>query len=263
MLRYLLARGTTSSTDDGAFRARGEAVSRLEGFSDTVFGFAITLLVISQKAPDTAADVLGMEHIVLPFVAAFFALFAIWRAQFDFFRRYGLEDRRTVNLTGVLLMFVLLVIYPLRFLCGFIFDVLPRALVAGNDSMKSAVTLDVLPKVVMLYAIGFGGVMAMLALLYRHAAGRSESLDLSELELFDTRVLARRFTGAAVTSGAIVLWCVAMLSIPADHIHGRDSVWRAGYTYGWVAVMLVAATQGAMLRRLKRARPSPAVPFRP
>jgi Endosomal/lysosomal potassium channel TMEM175 len=265
LLRYLLTRGSTSSTDDGAFRVRGEAVSRLEGFSDTVFGFAITLLVISLKPPETATEVLNLLHSVLPFIASFFVLFGLWRAQFDFFRRYGLEDRRTVTLTGVLLMFVLLFIYPLRFLSGFILDVLPRALLAGNDSMKSAASLYVLPKVLMLNAISIAGVMAVLALLYRYAATKSESLELSELELFDTRVSARRYAGIAVTNGATALWCVVLLSLPTDNIQDRDSAWHAGYIWGWLVVLVVAMTQSAALRRMKRARASisPAVPSLP
>jgi len=42
-----------AGTGDGAprFHLRSESVSRLEGFSDTAFGFAITLLVVSLAVP--------------------------------------------------------------------------------------------------------------------------------------------------------------------------------------------------------------------
>lgn len=40
---------------DGDFRVRGKEVSRVEGLSDAVFGFAITLLVVSLEVPKTFA----------------------------------------------------------------------------------------------------------------------------------------------------------------------------------------------------------------
>jgi Predicted integral membrane protein len=230
-------------------------VSRLEGFSDTVFGFALTLLVISLKAPDSSNELLAYRHSVLPFVVSFLALFRLWRLQFDFFRRFGLEDGTTIRLTGFLLMFVLLAVYPLRFLATFAFDVLPRALLAGNDSMKAVMPMEMIPKILMLYAIGFGGIMAVLALLYRHAAAQSDTIGLSELELFETRAHARRFVSVVVTNGAIVLWCVMMLSLGADHIRARDSVWSMGYRMGQAGAVLVAVAQGVILRRLNRRRP--------
>ena len=255
LLRALLAR-SAGPDGDGAFKTRGEAVSRLEGFSDTVFGFALTLLVISLKAPDSSDELLAYRHSVLPFVVSFLALFRLWRLQFDFFRRFGLEDGTTIRLTGLLLMFVLLAVYPLRFMATFALDVLPRALLAGNDSMKAMMTMDMIPKILMLYAIGFGGIMAVMALLYRHAASRSVSLGMSELELFDTRAQARQFAGVTVTNGAILLWCVMMLSLGADHIRTRDTVWLMGYRLGQAAVVVVAVSQGMLLRRFKRGRPT-------
>jgi hypothetical protein len=133
-------------------------------------------------------------------------------------------------------------------------DVLPRALLAHDDSMKASMTMDLLPRVLMLYALGLAGVMSVLSLLYRHAGSRSASLGLSAMELFDTRALARRYAGIALVNGTIVLWCVGMLSIGADHVQKRDLVWNLGYTVGYVAVMLTVVTQAITLRRLKRAR---------
>ena len=40
----------------------------------------------------------------------------VWLAQYRFFRRYGLEDARTVRLNVVLLCFVVFFVYPLKFL---------------------------------------------------------------------------------------------------------------------------------------------------
>ena len=50
MLRSSLA---NSAVDGSGFRIRSREVSRLEGLSDAVFGFAITLLVVSLEVPET------------------------------------------------------------------------------------------------------------------------------------------------------------------------------------------------------------------
>jgi hypothetical protein len=241
-LRYLLRRDSAADADL-SFRTRGSEVSRIEGFSDTVFGFAITLLVISTQVPATIADLLAMRHAVLPFIASFFVLFMVWRAQFDFFRRFGLEDRRTVHLTGLLMMVVLLGVYPVRFLCTFMLDVLPFALVRGNESMRAMMTLADIPKAMLAYAVGSWGVAFIFSRLYRHAASQHATLGLSELELFDTRLVGL----------AVVAWCVGMLLL-GDHIGRRDLVWRAGYYLGWMGVAAVGALQRRAVRRLARDR---------
>ena len=89
------------------FRLRSESVSRLEGFSDTAFGFAITLLVVSLAVPSRFGQ-LHQQLRGLPVFAVTFALVAtIWYAQFVFFRRYALSAVVTVVLT-LLLLFVVL-----------------------------------------------------------------------------------------------------------------------------------------------------------
>lgn len=253
LLRYLVTRDSSTPDRDLSFRIRGAEVSRLEGFSDAVFGFAITLLVISAKAPDTSTELLSMSHAVLPFVASFAVLFGLWRAQFNFFRRYGLEDRRTITLTGVLLMIVLLAVYPLRFLCTVMLDAVPAALLAGNDSMHRVILLGDLPKVLLLYAIGFLGVSLVFWRLYAHAATQHGAIGLSELELFDTRVIQRRWLGSAIGAGALVLWCVALLSLGV-HTARRDSTWALVYELGLPLVVLTNVAQRVTLRRLARER---------
>ena len=55
MLRTQLARNDIES---GAFRWRSHEISRVEGLSDAVFGFAITLLVVSLEVPKTFNELL-------------------------------------------------------------------------------------------------------------------------------------------------------------------------------------------------------------
>lgn len=253
LLRTLLARDSSAADVDLSFHTRGAEVSRLEGFSDAVFGFAITLLVISAKAPDSSTELLAMRHAVLPFVASFAVLFGLWRAQFNFFRRFGLEDRRTIRLTGMLLMIVLLGVYPVKFLMTFFLDVLPVALARGDNSMKAVMPIEALPKVLLLYAVGFAGVTFVFARLYRHAAVQYLSPALSELELFDTRAIERRWLGMSTMGVAIGVWCLLMLTM-RSHTAQRDIIWNLGYDIGLVIVAGTGVFQRRAIRRLARER---------
>jgi low temperature requirement protein LtrA len=85
------------------FRWRSHEVTRVEGFSDAVFGFAVTLLIVSLEVPHTSTELLATMRGFGAFVVTFFMLAALWYRQFVFFRRYGLEDRVTVILNLVLL----------------------------------------------------------------------------------------------------------------------------------------------------------------
>jgi hypothetical protein len=253
LLHRLFLRDTAGPDVDLSFKTRGADVSRLEGFSDAVFGFAITLLVISGTAPRTMDELIAMWHAVLPFIASFFILFTLWRAQFDFFRRYGLEDRRTIWLTGVLLMIVLIAVYPVKFLCTFVLDVLPVAIVRGDDSMKAMMTLDGVPKVLLLYAVGYAGIAFVFARLYRHAETEHVLLGLSDLERFDTRVQERRWQGMCYVGLAIIAWCLAMLSL-GRHIAARDLVWQRVESAGCLVVILTGVLQRRAIRRMQGTR---------
>jgi uncharacterized membrane protein len=95
---------------------RGRDISRIEGFSDAVFGFAVTLLVVALEVPRTSGELLDTMRGFGSFLITFAILFSIWYRQFIFFRRYGLEDRTTVALNGVLIVVVLFFVYPLKFI---------------------------------------------------------------------------------------------------------------------------------------------------
>src|SRR6185369_8333908 len=103
------------------FRWRSHEITRVEGFSDAVFGFAVTLLIVSLEVPRTSGELLETMRGFGAFLATFVILAGMWYAQFTFFRRYGLEDRKTVVLNLALLFTVLFFIYPLKFLFSALF----------------------------------------------------------------------------------------------------------------------------------------------
>jgi uncharacterized membrane protein len=53
------------------FRLRGTSMSRLDGFSDVVFGFALTLLVVSLEVPKTYIELRNVLLGFLPFSICF------------------------------------------------------------------------------------------------------------------------------------------------------------------------------------------------
>src|SRR5499433_533967 len=100
------------------FRLRGTTLSRLEVFSDVIFGLALTLLVVSLQVPKNFGELRVSVRGFVPFAICFGLFSLLWHAQYKFFRRYALEDRATLALNSVLLFLVLFYVYPLKFLFG-------------------------------------------------------------------------------------------------------------------------------------------------
>ena len=96
--------------------ARRHEVSRLEAFSDAVFAFALTLLVVSLEVPSSYADLMRLMTGFVPFAASFALLTWIWYEHTAFFRAYGLQDPLTAAINAMLLFVVLFYVYPLKFL---------------------------------------------------------------------------------------------------------------------------------------------------
>src|SRR5436305_12561064 len=99
-----------------SFRWRGREVSRLEGFSDAVFAFAVTLLVVALEVPRTFEGLMDDVREFPAFIASFCMLLTFWNGHYRFFRRYGLENGFTRYITFAILMMVLFSVYPLKFL---------------------------------------------------------------------------------------------------------------------------------------------------
>src|ERR671920_1754514 len=75
-----------------SFRWRGEDVSRIEGFSDAVFAFAVTLLVVSLEVPNTFDELLATMRGFVAYAITGWLLYSVWFDHYIFFRRFGLQD---------------------------------------------------------------------------------------------------------------------------------------------------------------------------
>ena len=158
-----------------AFRLRAHEVSRIEAFSDIVFGFALTLIVVSLEVPESFEELMHEMRGFLGFAICFAVLMWIWHAHYTFFRRYALTDGYTITINTMLLFLVLYYVYPLKF----IFSIVTGA-IDPHGSGGNAVRLFII------YGLGFSGIFALLLLLYAHAYHRREELQLNEFEVHDT-----------------------------------------------------------------------------
>lgn len=178
---------------------RGRDVSRIEGFSDAVFGFALTLLVASiEVPPDFEALKLTLRGF-LPFALTFALISWIWYLHYSFFRQYGLEDRITIVLNCVLLFVVLFFVYPLKVMAN---NLVPLFTGIGENGFLTLSEYD--NRFLMVcYSSGVVAVFLVFLLLHLNAYRQRETLALSEVDLYDigTAVRAHGFsTSLGVTS---------------------------------------------------------------
>jgi uncharacterized membrane protein len=162
---------------------RRHEISRLEAFSDAVFAFALTLLVVALEVPKNYGELMRTMSGFLPFACCFALLVWIWYEHNLFFRRFGLQDNYTVVLNGALLFVVLFYVYPLKFMFSSLFARIVPALRDTAEPMR----LRELANASAVYSAGFVVLFLMFVLLYRHVYAKRDALGLTELEAFDAR----------------------------------------------------------------------------
>jgi uncharacterized membrane protein len=244
----LISNGIGRSTD---FHWRGHEITRIEGLSDAVFAFAVTLLVVSLEVPKTFTELAETMHGFGAFLISFLLLFAVWFNQYKFFRRYGLQDTTTVLLNAALLFVVLFYVYPLKFLFSFLIDRftgghgevrLPNgnvaAMIENHEQMAGLMVI---------FSLGYLAVFGVFVLLFWHAYRKRDVLELDELEQFDTRESIQE---SALNCG------IAILSLLVVAIGGASRAGLAGMTYMLTpAVMtLNGMIMGKRRRKLERLR---------
>jgi hypothetical protein len=209
------------------FSSTSREVTRLEGFSDAVFGFAITLLVVSLEVPATYDDLMVAFRGLPVFAITFAMLLLVWHEHHTFFRQFGLQDGVTIWLNGLLLFVVMVYIYPLKFLF---------AMLAGfrgevqNGLPVGMIRVDQVVPLMVMYGIGFAAIFGVLALMYLHAA-RLERLGAPDTDQ-DSGSRLDALIGAG-HCGVYVL--VGLLSIAIAAIgNGPVASGVAGMTYGTI-----------------------------
>lgn len=200
---------------EGDFRLRGKEVSRLECFSDCVFAFALTLLVVSLEAPKSFQELMETMRGFAAFGVCFAILAGIWNSHYVYSRRFGLDDAPVRFLTCFLLFVVLLYVYPLKF----VFTLFINSLLGISSA---ALSWGEARTAFTIYGFGYAIVFIAFILLYLHAYRRSDELELSSIERFDTRSTMYAF---ALQAGVAVISMILANTLPAR------MVGMAGFSY--------------------------------
>jgi uncharacterized membrane protein len=217
MIRKHLTLGKTSG--EPGFHWRGAEVTRLEGFTDAVFAFAVTLLVVSLEVPKTFPELFVALHGFLAFGVCFALLANVWYQHYRFFRRYGLENPWVVFLNCTLLFFVLFYVYPLKFLFTLTFD-------------SPAISASETRALFTIWSLGYAAVFTVFALLYLHAWRIRAQLELTQLE-------ALRTQGSLADHIAMVV--IALLSTALARTMPDRYLGIAGYIYIIVPIYFTIA----------------------
>jgi len=219
--------------DNKKFRWRSHEISRIEGLSDGVFAFAVTLLVVSLEVPRTFAELMQTMRGFGAFAISFTLLFIVWFNQYKFFRRYGLQDNITVVLNGVLLFVVLFYVYPLKFVFTLMLNQFTGgggALRLPNGTLERMVeNTDQVAVLMIIFGAGYVAVFGVFVLLYWHAYRGRASLDLNDLEVFDTR---EDIQESALNVG------IGTVSIALAAAGGGKLAGLAGWTYMLCPIIL-------------------------
>jgi uncharacterized membrane protein len=222
------------------FRLRGTHMSRIDGFSDVVFGFALTLLVVSLEVPRTYdqfhAALLGF----LPFAVCFFFLILIWMAHFRFFRRYGLHDIATIWINSALLFSVLFYVYPVKFLFSVASGIHVDPHVFSNPYQ---------PREMMeVYGLGFSAIYFCLTALYFNAWRQRRQLGLNPMEVSITLADLSDKLGDAF---------IGLLCTLIAHLLPPQYAGAAGWFFFLIAIWgtINGAIWGRRMRRLRALTP--------
>lgn len=175
---------------DPNFSYRGLNQTRVETFSDAVFALAITLVALSGAIPDTFEAFKESFREIIPFLICVVLITVIWYQHYTFFLRYGLQDRSTIVINTGLLFFVLIYVYPLKFLSRVIFEGMSYTFFksATASSFLNQFQPSNMSLLFIFYGLGAACLFMTISWLYRHAYNKRVELELSDYEIYSTKV---------------------------------------------------------------------------
>jgi uncharacterized membrane protein len=209
-----------------AVPVRFREVSRLEAFSDAVFGFALTLLVVSLETPKNAAELWELVGGFLPFGLTFAMVSWIWYQHNLFFRRYGLQDAWTTAINCMLLFVVLFYVFPLKYLT---LTLVGRA-TGMNPANLPPITELRGPFVMTVYSFGVLMIFGLFLLLHHNAWRHRRALELTPAEELTLRFSTR----AHLLSFSLAVLSLALLAVfPSQSAYAGMVYGLMGPLHGW------------------------------
>ena len=212
-----------------------------------VFGFSLTLLVVSLEVPRTFHQLMADMRGFVPFAVCFALLAQVWWLHHNFFRRYGLDDSVTATLNFILLFVILFYTYPLKFVFVGLFNQ-----ITGHEPTDAAghaivwMQPEQAPTLMIIYGLGYAAVFLIFVLLYRNALSKRDDLELTPLEIFDTRT---SIFESAFQLGVGILCAVAAAILPA-RIGGMS-----GFLFFLlpIGMTIIGSRRGAARRKVEAA----------
>jgi uncharacterized membrane protein len=243
MIRSATIRSRAARRDPIAWR--GWEVSRLEALTDGMFGFAITLLVVSVEVPESFDEMMIRVSGFLAFGFCFAMMLWVWAVHNRYFRRFGLDGGWVTALNSALVFVVLFFVYPLKFVALSLVAHLRERFGGSAGPNPPKIEIVQVPMLFVIYGVGFLALFAILALMYMHALQCKEDLELRETEIRAARLeIQRHLMLAAIGLGSAA---VAFLT---------RNIYFSGFFYG-----LIGPCEWFFAHRLGKLPPAEALPL--
>ncbi|SFR31249.1 Uncharacterized membrane protein [Robiginitalea myxolifaciens] len=148
--------------------------NRIQAFSDGVFAFAATLMVVSLDFEGGFKTLMTQWTDLIAFGVSFFVLVAFWVVHYNYFRRSGYVDYWIITFNTLLLFVILYYVFPLKSL-------------VTSWLGAERITMAELASLFELYSIGFALIFLCYALMYFRAYRKEKSMESALVLYFYAR----------------------------------------------------------------------------
>ncbi|MDT0606143.1 TMEM175 family protein [Croceitalea rosinachiae] len=226
--------GITKEVSKEGFRYRGIQTTRLENLTDAVFGFSITLLVISSQVPTTYIELQASMYSFIGFIFCTILLLGLWNNHSNFFLYYGLNDAKTKVLNALFLFVLLFYIYPLKYLFSYIgtaiYAIIKRNMGDTSEALQTALrnldaadlNVEQWEDLMIRFGLGLFFIYLIIILMHLNALKQAKYLKLNLKEIYITKTFIREY---------FLLMSIAIVSILVVIIFGGRAAGYSGMVY--------------------------------